>query len=106
MADGFFDMPAGYSDADVEMADLEDAGRRWQQRYGRRGLTFEDVQRMRDGAMVTVSCKRKDTGERYDALMIPTDTDDLGPCDFRYSCDDGASWHETARAARAAGYGN
>ena len=31
--DGFFDVPAGYSDADLEMARMEDLGTRYARRF-------------------------------------------------------------------------
>lgn len=100
MSDGFFDMPAGYSDADLETAALTDAGNRWWRRMRR--FTDEQRETLRAiGATVEVKCVSRETGERYVALARTVDEDDAGPI-IRYSVDDGATWHTTAKGARAA----
>ena len=96
---GAINYGTGYSDADLEMGALEDKGRRWRNRYGRRGLGGTCVETLRAGWIVAVACKSKATGESYEARMRAVDEDDLGPCDFRYSVDQGASWYLTAREA-------
>lgn len=98
--DGYFDMPAGYSDADMETAALTDAGNRWWKRMRR--FTEEQRETLRTvGATVEVRCKDRETGERYVALARTVDEDDVGPI-VRFSVDNGGSWHTTARGARTA----
>lgn len=97
--DSYFDMPAGYNDADLEMAALEDAGRRAARRY--RGFDLEQRAELAAGRTVTVARIAKDTGARYLVMARARDTDELGPCDFTYSIN-GLEWHASAKAARLA----
>jgi hypothetical protein len=99
--DGFFDMPAGFNDADMEMASLESAGARHAKRY--RGFTEADVKALDRGDIVTVTrwFGPKDDRQSYEAQVRALDTDEIGPCDFRFSVD-GSSWHESAKDARLA----
>ena len=102
--DGFFDVPAGYRDADLEMAELEDRGRRAKARYRVFGYPWDTtrVDRLRAGETVeTVALTVKDTGETFVALARPVDEDDVGPI-CEWSIDNGASWHASRKAARAA----
>jgi hypothetical protein len=103
MSEGFFDMPSGYSDADLEMADLEDRGRRASKRYRGFGRDWFDTRdRLANGETVTTNRRNPDTGEPYAALARMVDEDEVGPI-VEYSVDDGASWHTSCAAARKAG---
>jgi len=100
--DGFFDVPAGYGDADMEMAELTERGNRYARRY--RGFTEEQVQDLADGK-VTGAVRwhgPKDARQSYAVLVRATDADEIGPCSFEFSVDLAATWHPTAKAARLA----
>jgi hypothetical protein len=98
--DGFFDMPAGYSDADLEMAELEELGRRAAKRY--RGFSDADRRALEAGATVTAErwFGPADDRRSYLALVRMVDSDEVGPI-LDYSLD-GRQWFDTARAARLA----
>lgn len=93
MSDSFFDMPAGYTDADMEMASLEEAGNRHARRvrkFGRSGYAL-----LRTGGTLERACVNKETGEAYTAT-VRLDVDGIP----EYTVD-GRMWHATARAAYA-----
>jgi hypothetical protein len=98
--DGFFDVPAGYSDADLEMAELEDLGRRAAKRY--RGFSDSDRAALEAGATITAErwFGPADDRRSYLAMVRMVDEDEVGPI-LDYSLD-GREWHPTARAARLA----
>ncbi len=65
--DSFFDMPAGYRDADLEMASLEAAGNRWAKLIR---LYGEDkARKLRDGETIEAPCRSKSTGETYTVFV-------------------------------------
>ena len=99
---GFFDMPAGYNDADMEMAALEDLGNRAAKRY--RGLTPEQRAALDAGETFAATCYfgPKDARESYPVLVRASDRDEVGPI-MAYSTDDGKTWHARAKDARLAG---
>lgn len=88
-----------YNDADLEMAELEDAGNRFARRF--RGYTGEQIADLNAGATVRTTRVVKSSGERYEVLVKAEDGDEIGACDFRYSLD-GSEWFTTAKAARLA----
>lgn len=98
----FFDMPAGYNDADMEMVALEDAGNRFARRY--KGLTREQVESLAAGRVEAARAYYGPKGDRtsYDVLIRATDADEIGPCGFEYSTDLAATWHDSPKAARLA----
>ncbi len=96
MSDSFFDMPAGYSDADLEMSALEAEGNR---RYRLlRWATPEQRATLEAGGTVDTFATIKATRERYPITVR------LEPVDFvlDYSVDQGATWHDRAKDARLA----
>jgi len=95
MSDSFFDMPAGYTEADIDMAALEAAGNRLAKR--RRRFGAEGWATLESGGTIEQPCKSKESGELYSAT-VRLDSDGIP----EYTVD-GHSWHSTARAAYAAG---
>lgn len=91
--DGFFDVPAGYSDADIEMAELTALGNRHARRVRRFGEN--GLESLRAGETISQVCRVKATGETYTASVRMVDDDIL------YSVD-GDTWHNSAREAREA----
>jgi hypothetical protein len=96
--DSFFDVPAGYSDADLEMAELEELGRRAAKRY--RGFTEGDRRALQDGATLSVERFYGPAEDRrsYLVLVRSVDVDEVGPI-LGFSLD-GREWSDSARAAR------
>lgn len=90
--DSFFDMPAGYNDADMEMAALVEAGNRHAARARRFGE--DNYRRMQDGETIARQCQRKDCGTKYTAL-VKLDEDGY-PI---YTCDDWQTIGSTAAKA-------
>jgi hypothetical protein len=91
--ESFFDMPAGYSDADMDMARLEELGNQHARRvrkYGEQGYAA-----MQAGDTITQPCRSKATGEDYTAYVRLEDNEVL------YTVD-GREWFGTAREAHAA----
>jgi hypothetical protein len=98
---GFFDTPAGYNDADLEMAELERRGRvAWKRT---RAFTAEQLAELRAGRTVSSDRVARDTKTPYTVLVRTVDEDEYGPI-FDYSVD-GATWHPNAKAARTAAWG-
>lgn len=93
MSDSFFDMPAGYSDADMEMSALVEAGNRHARRVRRFGET--NLRALEAGETITRPCRSKETGESYTVAVKFDDGDIL------YSVD-GRTWHDSAREAHTA----
>ena len=93
----FFDVPSGYSDADLEMAELEQRGRDWARLVKRVGGE-DNLAALRAGATVTVQ-RFADGRGPYVALVRMVDPHDDG---LLFSVDGGWSWYETAKLARLA----
>ena len=94
--DSAFYTPAGYREADLEMAALEAEGTR---RYRLlKWATPEQKNALEAGGIVNRDAVNKETGEPYVALArLDTDAYTLS-----YSVDDGATWHRLMSEARKA----
>lgn len=99
MSDSFFDVPAGYRDADLDMAELEARGTRYARRF--RGFTIEQIEDVKDGHVLHQTRRHGPDGAQvaYEVLVRSTDADEVGPC-LEYSVGDG--WYPTAKQAREA----
>ena len=89
--ESFFDMPAGYSDADLEMSDLEDRGRRRERRI--KAFRGDELERLEAGETVTCERRNPETGTPYQVLARVVDEDEAGSI-FDYSID-GANWYHS-----------
>lgn len=95
----FFDEPAGYRDADLEMAAMEERGNRHARRF--RGFTIEQIEDIKDGHVLHQTRRFGPDGATtaYEVLVRSRDEDEVGPC-LEYSVGDG--WYPTAKQAREA----
>lgn len=96
---GFFDMPAGCGDADLEMAELERRGTIAHRRT--KSFNAEELERLRSGELVETRRFNRDEQSWYYPLAKTVDEDECGMI-VEYSMDGCASWHPTAAAARRA----
>jgi len=97
----FFDVLAGFRDADLEMADLEERGRRFARLF--RAFSREQRDGMLAGEVATITAyAERDPARPYAvAARVDGETWDGLPV-IVWSVDEGSTWHESASDARKA----
>lgn len=94
MDDSFFDVPAGYTDADIEMAELTERGNQYA-RLVRLAGSPSNVESLRNGLLVVV--RRVSPEGPYAVFMRLTDPDTDSGIEYSF---DAETWHPTAKTAR------